>query len=251
MGIFLSVRTFWCTTGESWIKSRRRRDTHKKCAMKKLSVKSWPKSEQPTTKIIERGSESLSNAELLSVVLNRSTCEQTEVGTARDLLLRAGGLRKVFGLEDLSIREKVRLLAVKEIGKRLLKEEMVGQNFVRSPQAATDYLTASLRDSEREVFKILFLDKSLRILGDKDLFLGTVDEAAVHPREIVKAALLRNASSIVLVHNHPSGKVEPSREDFEITMKIKAACQTVSIRVLDHIIIGENQYFSFSEKNTL
>jgi DNA repair protein RadC len=128
---------------------------------------------------------------------------------------------------------------------------MIGQNFVRSPQAVTDYLTASLRDLKREVFKVMFLDKALKILGEKDLFFGTVDEAAVHPREIVKEALLQNASSLVLVHNHPSGKVEPSREDYEITQKIKAACQTVSIRVLDHIIIGENQYFSFSERSQL
>ena len=219
--------------------------------MKRLSVRDWPKSEQPATKIVEPGPDTLSDAELLSIVLNRSTREQTEVETARELLQRAGGLRKVFCLEDLSMPEKVKLLAVKELGKRLLKDGMVGQNFVRNPQAATDYLTASLRDLNREVFKVLFLDKALRILGDKDLFFGTVDEAAVHPREIVKAALFQNASNIVLVHNHPSGKVEPSREDFEITMKIKAACQTVSIRVIDHIIVGENQYFSFSERNTL
>ena len=219
--------------------------------MKRLSVRDWPKSEQPATKIMEPGPASLSDAELLSIVLNRSTSEQTEVGTARELLQRAGGLRKVFSFDDLSMPEKVKLLAVKEIGKRLLKDGMVGQNFVRNPQAATDYLTACLRDLNREVFKVLFLDKALRILGDKDLFFGTVDEAAVHPREIVKAALFQNASNIVLVHNHPSGKVEPSREDFEITQKIKAACQTVSIRVIDHIIVGENQYFSFSERNTL
>ena len=219
--------------------------------MRKLSVKSWPKSEQPATKIIERGPEALSDAELLSVVLNRSTREQTEVETARDLLQRAGGLRKVFNLDNLSSGEKAKLLAIKEIGKRLLKEGVTGQNFVRSPQAVTDYLTYSLRDLKREVFKVIFLDKSLRILGDKDLFFGTVDEAAVHPREIIRESLLQNASNLVLVHNHPSGKTEPSREDFEITQKIKAACQTVSIRVLDHIIIGENQYFSFSERNTL
>ena len=103
----------------------------------------------------------------------------------------------------------------------------------------------------REIFKVLFLDKALRIMGERDLFYGTVDEAAVHPREVVKAALEFNASNLVLTHNHPSGKVEPSREDYEITQKIKAACQTVAIRVLDHIIIGENQYFSFSERSQL
>ena len=218
---------------------------------RKLSVKDWPKTEQPATKALDRGMEALSDAELLSLVLSRATYDQTEVGTAMELLSRSGGLRKVFDLKDLSIVERVKLLAVREIGKRILKEGMIGQNFVRSPQAVSDYLTASLRDMKREVFKVMFLDKALRILADKDIFFGTIDEAAVHPREIVKAALEFNASSIVLVHNHPSGKTEPSREDYEITQKIKAACQTVSVRVLDHIIVGENQYFSFSERSQL
>ena len=233
---------------ETWLFSRPERETTMR---RKLSVRDWPRTEQPATKALDRGLDALSDAELLSLVLNRATYEQTEVGTAMELLSRSGGLRKVFDLEDLSVSERVKLHAVREIGKRLLREGMIGQNFIRSPQAVSDYLTASLRDMKREVFKVMFLDKALRILADKDIFFGTIDEAAVHPREIVKEALLQNASNIVLVHNHPSGKVEPSREDWEITQKIKTACQTVSVRVLDHIIVGENQYYSFSERNSL
>ncbi|MFH0984282.1 MAG: DNA repair protein RadC [Candidatus Omnitrophota bacterium] len=218
---------------------------------KKLSVKDWPESERPAIRAREKGIEALSDAELLSLILKKCTYEQTEVGVALELLHKAGGLRPLFDLLDLPESQKITLQAVREIGRRVLKQGMIGQNFIRSPQAVTDYLTASLRDLKREVFRVLFLDKGLKIIGDKDLFFGTVDEAAVHPREIVREALLQNASSLVLVHNHPSGKTEPSREDFEITQKIKAACQTVSIRILDHIIIGENQYFSFSERNQL
>ena len=218
---------------------------------KRLSVRDWPESERPAVRAKEKGIEALSDAELLSLILKKCTCEQTEVGVALDLLNRAGGLRPLFDYLDLPGPQKIVLQAVREIGRRVLKQGMIGQNFVRSPQAVTDYLTASLRDLKREVFKVLFLDKALKILGDKDLFFGTVDEAAVHPREIVKEALLQNASNLVLVHNHPSGKTEPSREDYEITQKIKSACQTVSVRILDHIIIGENQYFSFSERNSL
>lgn len=218
---------------------------------RKLSVRDWPESEQPSVRAKEKGIESLSDAELLSLILRKCTYEQTEVGVALEILNRAGGLRRLFDLMDLPDTQRVQLQAVREIGRRILKEQVIGQNFVRSPQAVTDYLSASLRDLKREVFKVLFLDKALKILGDKDIFFGTVDEAAVHPREVVKEALLQNASNLVLVHNHPSGKVDPSREDYEITQKIKSACQTVSIRVLDHIIIGENQYFSFSEQNQL
>lgn len=219
---------------------------------KKLTVKDWPESEQPAVRAREKGIEALSDAELLSLILRKSTYEQTEVDVALELLKKSGGLRKIFDLEDLSETEKFQLQAVREIGKRILRQGMIGQNFVRSPQAVIDYLMASMRDLKREVFKVLFLDKALKILGDKDLFFGTVDEAPIYPREIIREALLvQNASSVILSHQHPSGKTEPSREDFEITQKIKAACQTVSIRVLDHIIIGENQYFSFSEHNQL
>jgi DNA repair protein RadC len=200
---------------------------------------------------MEKGIDALSDAELLSLILKKCTYEQTEVGVALELLSKAGGLRQLFDLRDLPESQQVVLQAVREVGRRVLKQGMLGQNFVRSPQAVTDYLTASLRDLKREVFKVIFLDKALKILGEKDMFFGTVDEAAVHPREVVREALFQNASSLVLVHNHPSGKVEPSREDYEITQKIKSACQTVSIRILDHIIIGENQYFSFSERSQL
>ncbi len=218
---------------------------------KKLSVRDWPESERPAVRAVEKGIDALSDAELLSLILKKCTYEQTEVGVALALLHKAGGLRQLFDLRDLPDSQQVVLQAVREVGRRVLKQGMVGQNFVRSPQAVTDYLTASLRDLKREVFKVIFLDKGLKILGEKDMFFGTVDEAAVHPREVVREALFQNASSLVLVHNHPSGKVEPSREDYEITQKIKAACQTVSIRILDHIIIGENQYFSFSERSQL
>ncbi len=218
---------------------------------RKLSVKDWPESERPAARAREKGIEALSDAEILSLILKKCTYEQTEVGVALDLLNKAGGLRQLFDLRDLPDSQQVVLQAVREVGRRVLKQGMIGQNFVRSPQAVTDYLTASLRDLKREVFKVIFLDKGLKILGEKDMFFGTVDEAAVHPREVVREALFQNASSLVLVHNHPSGKVEPSREDYEITQKIKAACQTVSIRILDHIIIGENQYFSFSERSQL
>jgi len=218
---------------------------------KKLSVRDWPESERPAVRAKEKGIEALSDAELLSLILRKCTYEQTEVGVALELLHKAGGLRQLFDQRDLPESQQVVLQAVREVGRRVLKQGMLGQNFVRSPQAVTDYLTASLRDLKREVFKVIFLDKGLKILGEKDLFFGTVDEAAVHPREVVREALFQNASSLVLVHNHPSGKTEPSREDYEITQKIKTACQTVSIRVLDHIIIGENQYFSFSERSQL
>ncbi|HNX68786.1 MAG TPA: DNA repair protein RadC [Candidatus Omnitrophota bacterium] len=223
------------------------------------SVKDWPLNERPREKLLQKGPETLSDAELLAVVFGHGMRGKDVVSFSRELLLQFGGLRGLlsqnpagFGrIKGLGQAKIAMLYSLREIGLRHLREKITGQNFVRSPQAVTDYLSAALRDQKREIFKVLFLDKALRILGERDLFYGTIDEAAVHPREIVKAALECHASNLVLVHNHPSGKIEPSREDYEITQKIKAACQTVSIRILDHIIVGENQYFSFSERNSL
>ncbi len=222
-------------------------------------IKDWPAGERPREKLLEKGASALSDAELLAVLFGHGIRGQDVVSFSRALLLQFGGLRGLLNqnrdafaaVKGLGQAKAAMLFSIKEIGLRHLREKMIGQNFVRSPQAVTDYLTAALRDQKREIFKVLFLDKGLRIIGEKDLFFGTIDEAAVHPREIVKSALEFHASNIVLVHNHPSGKVEPSREDYEITQKIKAACQTVSIRILDHIIVGENQHFSFSERNSL
>lgn len=205
------------------------------------------KTKKRSEKKMTNDTERLSDIELVAIALRKPI--ERAAGIVRD----SGSLRELMNKppEDATDKEREILAAIKELGRRYLKEAIIGQNFIRSPQAVTDYLMASLRDEKREVFKVLFLDKSLRILSVRDLFFGTVDEAAVHPREVVKAALLSNASNVVLCHNHPSGKIEPSREDYEITQKIKAACATVSVRVLDHIIIGENQYFSFSEHNSL
>lgn len=223
------------------------------------NIKDWPEGERPREKLFEKGGNALSDAELLAILFGHGVRGQDVVTFSRNLLQQFGGLRGLLSQQTGTLRSvkglgqaKVSMLfAVRELGLRHLREKMAGQNFIRSPQAVSDYLYAALRDQKREIFKVLFLDKALRILGEKDLFYGTIDEAAVHPREIVKAALEFHASNLILVHNHPSGKIEPSREDYEITQKIKAACQTVSVRILDHIIIGENRHFSFSERNAL
>ena len=172
---------------------------------KKLSVRDWPESERPAVRAMEKGIEALSDAEILSLILKKCTYEQTEVGVALDLLNKAGGLRQLFDLRDLPESQQVVLQAVREVGRRVLKQGMIGQNFVRSPQAVTDYLTASLRDLKREVFKVIFLDKALKIRGEKDMFIGTVDEAAVHPREVVREALFQNLAT-ARIHVPPGSR---------------------------------------------
>lgn len=216
-------------------------------------IKSWPESERPRERLIKNGVSSLSDAELLAILLRSGIRGKDAITLARELLSRFGGLRGLLSvgwpelkqIKGLGQAKITVFLAATEIARRQLKQELVGKNYVRDPQSVLDYLYSSLRDKNREVFKVLFLNKANRIVDEKDLFEGTVDEAVIHPREVVKAALDCQATALILIHNHPSGQVEPSLEDREITRKLQVACDAVSIKILDHIIVGGNQYFSF------
>ena len=220
-----------------------------------MSILNWPATERPRERLLQTGAKGLSDAELVAVLLRSGIRGKDAVTLARELLAEFGGLRGLLTVGPVELRKVKGLgeaktasfLAAFEIAKRQLREELTGKNFIRDPESVIDYLYASLRDKKREVFKVLFLNKANRIISEEDLFEGTVDEAAVHPREIVRAAIAHNATAIILVHNHPSGRTEPSAEDRAITQKIQTACAAVSIKILDHIIIGDNQHFSFRE----
>ncbi len=222
-------------------------------------IKSWPATERPRERLLQNGAKALSDAELVAVLLRSGVKGKDAVTLARELLSAFGGLRGLLSVgpaelrktKGLGVAKAASFLAAFEIAKRQLREELTGKNFIRDPDSVIDYLYATLRDKKREVFKVLFLNKANRIIGEEDLFEGTVDEAAIHPREVLRAAIAHNATALILVHNHPSGRTEPSAEDRAITQKLQTACAAVSIKILDHIIIGDNQYFSFQECNIL
>ncbi len=223
------------------------------------AIRSWPQTERPRERLIEKGAHALSDAELLAVLLRNGIRGKNAIEFARELLHQFGGLRGLLSLgwgelkevKGLGLAKIATLLAAREIARRQLKEELIGKHFARDPQSVLDYLYSALRDKKHEVFKVIFLNKANRILAEEDLFKGTVDETVIHAREIVKAALEHQATGLILVHNHPSGRIQPSPEDREITRKLQSACSTVSVKILDHIIVGDNQYFSFSEHNLL
>lgn len=215
--------------------------------------------ERPRERLLAEGAKVLSDAELLAVLLRNGIKGKGAVVLGRELLAKHGGLRGFLSLEPKALKgEKglgqakvATLLAANEITRRALRQEMIGKNVVRDPETVIQYLYATMRDRKKEVFKVLFLNKSNQIIDEADLFEGTVDEAAVHPRELVKAALDRHATAIILVHNHPSGRTEPSPQDRQITTKLQSACASLGIKILDHIIVGDNQYFSFNERGLL
>lgn len=224
-----------------------------------LTIKSWPEAERPRERLLQKGAAVLSDAELLAVLLRSGLRGKDAIAFSRELLSRFGGwrgllsvgwreLRPVKGLGPAKIAT---LLAATEIARRQLREQIIGKNVLREPQAVLDYLSCSLRDLKREVFKVIYLNKANAVIDEEDLFTGTIDEAAVHPREVVRAALARHATGIILVHNHPSGRTEPSAEDRSITCKLEAACASVAVRILDHIIIAGDSHFSFRERGLI
>lgn len=223
------------------------------------TIKSWPASERPRERLIEHGPEALSDAELLAILLRNGVQGKDVLALSRELLTKFGSLRNLFSsgwrelaaIRGLGTAKVTSLLALSELSKRSLKEGIVGKEMIRDPDSVMQYLAASLRDRKREIFKILFLNKANRVIDEADLFEGTIDEAVIHPREVIKAALDRHASYLVLVHNHPSGRVEPSFEDKEMTRRLDQACRSVSLRILDHIIIADDQSFSFREHGLL
>ncbi|MBN1688309.1 MAG: DNA repair protein RadC [Candidatus Omnitrophica bacterium] len=222
-------------------------------------IKTWPISDHPREKACRFGVEKLSDAELLAVILRQGIRGKDAVVLSRELLTQFGGLRKLLASDWPSL-ERIRglgpakitaLLAVNELARRQLKEKIFNCQVIRDPETVVEFLYASFQGKVREIFKCLFLDRANRLIEERDLFQGTVDQSVVHPREVVKAALDCHATSVILVHNHPSGRVEPSVEDKEVTRKLQLACQTVSVEILDHLIIGEGQYFSFREHQLL
>jgi len=154
--------------------------------------------------------------------------------------IRGIGAHNVFGIR-----------LVQEVSRRFLKDKMMSRPYCRSSREVFDYLYHSMRDLKKEGFKVLFLDPKNQIIEEKTLFEGTVDSSAVYPREIMKDALRYDATSLLFVHNHPSGDPEPSLCDREITKELVFAARVMQLKVLDHIIIGNNCFFSFSDRGLI
>jgi DNA repair protein RadC len=224
-----------------------------------MTIKHWPAAERPREKMLARGAQTLSDAELLAIFLRTGVRGRSAVDLARDLLLRFGSLRALLAAERQTFCEApglgdakyAQLQAVLEMSRRHLGERMHKGQAIESPQATVDYLSARLRDYPFEVFAALFLDNRHRVIAYEELFRGTIDGASVHPREVVRRAMAHNAAAVIFSHNHPSGVAEPSQADRRITQKLQQALQLVEVRVLDHIVIGDGEHCSLAGRGLL
>ncbi|MES0874761.1 RadC family protein [Sinimarinibacterium thermocellulolyticum] len=221
-----------------------------------MAITDWPEHERPREKLLTMGPSALSDAELLAIFLRTGVRGMTAVDLARDLVRRFGSLRALLAAsreefcvtKGLGEAKYVQLQAVMEMARRHLSETLTRGDALASPQAASEYLRAQLRDRDHEVFAVLFLDSQHRVLAYEELARGTVDGAAVYPREVVKAALRRNAAAVILAHNHPSGIAEPSAADRALTERLRQALGTIDVRVLDHLVVGDGAPVSFAER---
>jgi len=179
--------------------------------------------------------------ELLSRLLGKRTAKRVYRGSLTDLFLD----------ESVPDDVKLRLRASRELVQRWMLEDLRRSPVLQNPRAVRDYLTVHYAGQEREVFGCLFLDNRHRLIAVEEMFLGTVDGASVHPREVVKRALKLNAAAVILAHNHPSGVAEPSQADELITTRLRDALALVDIRVLDHLVVGGATVTSFVERGLI
>lgn len=224
-----------------------------------MAIKDWPAEERPREKLLQRGSEALTDAELLAIFLRTGTPGKSAVDLARELLTDFGSLQALLDADlsrfcqanGLGSAKYAQLQAVLEMARRHFKEILRRGNALTSPDITRAYLSAHLRGYSYEVFACLFLDNQHRVIKLDELFRGTIDSASVYPREVAKQALHHNAAAVIFAHNHPSGISEPSQADRQITEKLKQALALFDIRVLDHFIIGDGQPYSFAEHGLL
>ncbi|TCK06183.1 RadC family protein [Marinobacterium mangrovicola] len=224
-----------------------------------MAITDWPADERPREKLLARGAEALSDAELLAIFLRTGVKGKSAVDLARELLTTFGGLRPLIessreqfcaalGLGD---AKYVQLQAVMEMSRRHLEAQLQRGSALESPQAVRRYLSAQLRHENREVFACLLLDNRHRVIRFEPLFFGTINAASVYPREVVSLALRHQAAALILAHNHPSGVAEPSQADRQITDRLIDALALVDVRVLDHLVIGDGESVSFAERGWL
>ena len=220
-----------------------------------MSIRDWPAAERPREKLLEQGSASLSDAELLAIFLRTGVTGKSAVDLARHLLTQFGSLRVLLEADLAQFSKELglgpakfaQLQAELEMGRRHLAERMRRKPALENPQAVRDYLKSMLRHEPHEVFGCLFLDSKHQVLTFEALFRGSIDNTSVHPREVVKRSLANNAAAVILCHNHPSGNSDPSQADQLLTKRLQKALDLIDVRVLDHFIVGEGEPLSMAE----
>jgi DNA repair protein RadC len=224
-------------------------------------IKDWPENERPREKLQRSGAASLTDAELLALILRTGdhASGQTAIDLGRNIIQTFGDLRKIAAASQTELctvkgmgpAKATSILAALSLAGRVGSRRLDSLERFTSPQQIFNHFHFSFRDRRREYFLTLLLDGKNRIIREEQISEGSLNQSIVHPREVFIPAVRESAAAIIFVHNHPSGDPAPSREDRDITRRLKEAGEIMGIRVLDHIIIGDGSYFSFVETGLL
>jgi DNA repair protein RadC len=234
---------------KEWIRSQR--PSHQLKRLRKI--------DRPREKLLAFGPSKLAPSELLAIFLRIGVKGKSVIKIASELFTQFGGVKGIFEadkkellkIEGIGEAKVAQIKAVHGLAEEYLKEKAKLAPMIKKSKEVFDYLYLSMRDLKQETFKVIFLDSANQIIDMKNLFEGTLTSSAVYPREIMKKAIECNAAGLVFVHNHPSGDPKPSQRDREITETLLSAGNIMQIKVLDHIIIGDNTYFSFADEGII
>ncbi len=225
-----------------------------------IKFKDIPITERPRERLVIYGSESLSNEELLMIILKTGTKKYSVKEVSLNLLKSCNGinnlkdmtLNTLTSIEGIGRVKAIEILAIIELAKRMNEEESI-KNMINciNPKTIITYFNYLFKDKKQEEFYVLYLDNKKKYIDKKRLFIGSINSSIAHPREIFKHAYLLSASYIICIHNHPSGDATPSKEDIIITKNLKTISDIHAIYLIDHIIIGTNNYYSFFEDNNI
>lgn len=224
-----------------------------------MAIRDWPTNERPQEKLLQEGSHSLSDAELLALFLRSGPRGKSAVALAREALMHFGDIRAMLSadcaafcqMKGLGVVRYTQLQAALELSQRHLAISLRASDELNTTHKVKAYLKARLRDLRHEVFVALLLDTQHRIMAFEELAVGTVDQAAVYPREVVRRMLARHAKAVIFAHNHPSGSPTPSEADIQLTHTLRDALALLDMRVLDHFIVADQHIISFVEQRLM
>lgn len=224
-----------------------------------IKVIDIPEEERPIEKLLMNGPETLSNPELLAIILRSGTRGENIISLSTRILSEFNGLgglleaeldeiTRIKGIKNIKASQ---IMALGELVRRINKLKFTTGRQITSPKDIAEVIMKDMVLLKQEVLKLIMLDTKNNILGVKDVFKGSLNTSIVHPREIFKEALKKSSSSIIICHNHPSGDPTPSKEDINITIRLKECGKIMGIDLLDHLIIGKNKYISLKEKGII
>ncbi|MBS4173701.1 DNA repair protein RadC [Bacillus sp. FJAT-49736] len=222
-------------------------------------IRDFPLDERPRERLIQNGAASLSNQELLAILLRTGTKQESVIQMANRLLkkfeglnlLKEASLEEIINIKGIGLAKAVQILAALELGRRIANLSYDDRYVIRSPEDGANFVMNDMRFLSQEHFVCLYLNTKNQVLHKQTIFIGSLNASIVHPREVFKEAFRRSAASIICIHNHPSGDPAPSREDIEVTKRLVECGKIIGIDILDHLIIGDKKYVSLKEKGYL